>query len=342
MRGYRLFRSLNSIYDVVYKILSSTIGSIIFPSQFSQRTYSFGSGGYRQIGHHNFCYLAAILVFIFITFITSHGYFRPHFSAEFISSSEFSSTINGIKNDYSSNSSCDISSGKWVYDKTYPLYTAFSCPFVERGFCCQSNGRKDQDYMKWRWKAMSCDIPRFKSSDILKRLQGLRVAFVGDSMARTQWESLICLLMQGVADKQSVYEINGNKITKRIPFLGVRFSSFNFTIEYYRSPFLVQHGSPPKNAPKRVHSTLKLDKIDYANKRWLDADLLIFNSGHWWTPTKTFRTGCYFQVGDSLKLGIKIEAAYQKAISTWASWVDSMVNTSRTRVYFRSFEPTHW
>lgn len=52
--------------------------------------------------------------------------------------------------------------------------------------------------------------------------------------------------------------------------------------------------------------------------------------------------GCYFQVGDSLKLGMTIRDAYRKAISTWASWVESTVNTSRTHVFFRSFEPSHW
>ncbi|GLJ25022.1 hypothetical protein SUGI_0478940 [Cryptomeria japonica] len=340
MRGRGLVRSLISVYDVLHKRLSNTIG--VLTNQFGQRTYSVGSGGYRKIGHRSLCCLAAILPFIFLTFIASEGYFQTHLSEELVSSTQFSAAVNSIISGFNSNSSCDVFSGKWVYDKTYPLYNVSECPFAEHGFRCQNNGRKDQDYMKWRWKPLSCDIPRFNPSDILQRLQGLRVVFVGDSMARTQWESLICLLMQGVADKRSVYEINGKKITKLVPFLRVRFSSFNFTIEYYRSPFLVQKGSPPKNVPKRVHRTLKLDKMDDSNKRWLDADILIFNSGHWWTPTKTYQLGCYFQVGDSLKLGMKIEAAYQKAISTWASWVESAVNTSRTHVFFRSFEPSHW
>lgn len=96
----------------------------------------------------------------------------------------------------------------------------------------------------------------------LEKLRSKRVVFVGDSMSRTQWESLICLLMTGVEDKKSVSEVNGNKITKRIRFLGVRFSSFNFTIEFFRSVFLVEQGSMPRHAPKRVKSTLKLDKLD--------------------------------------------------------------------------------
>eukprot|EP00252_Welwitschia_mirabilis_P006250 TRINITY_DN17077_c0_g1_i2.p2 TRINITY_DN17077_c0_g1~~TRINITY_DN17077_c0_g1_i2.p2 ORF type:complete len:131 (-),score=14.39 TRINITY_DN17077_c0_g1_i2:191-583(-) len=34
--------------------------------------------------------------------------------------------------------------------------------------------------------------------------------------------------------------------------------------------------------------------------------------------------------------------AYQRALSTWASWIEDKINTNRTRVYFRSFEPAHW
>lgn len=282
-----MVRYLISVYDLLLKRLSNTIG--ILTSHFGQRSYSVGQVGYRKIGHRSLCFLAAILPFIFLTFIASEGYFRTQLSEDLVSSTHFSAAVNTIFSGIISNSSCDVFSGKWVYDKTYPLYNVSDCPFAERGFRCQYNGREDQDYMKWRWKPLGCDIPRFKPSDILQRLQGLRVVFVGDSMARTQWESLICLLMQGVADKQSVYEINGQKIAKRTRILRIHFSSFNFTIEYYRSPFLVQMSNPPKNVPKRVHHTLKLDKIDDLNKRWLDADILVFNSGHWWTPTKTFQ-----------------------------------------------------
>lgn len=55
---------------------------------------------------------------------------------------------------------CDVTKGRWVYDESYPLYTNFSCPFIDEGFNCEANGRSDQDYMKWRWEPQDCDIPR--------------------------------------------------------------------------------------------------------------------------------------------------------------------------------------
>ncbi|XP_009776665.1 protein trichome berefringence-like 7 [Nicotiana tabacum] len=241
-----------------------------------------------------------------------------------------------------SDSFCDIFDGKWVVDNSYPLYNASECPFVEKGFNCLANGRTNDDYLKWRWKPRNCEIPRFDVHNLLEILRNKRIVFVGDSMSRTQWESLICLLMTGVQDKGSVYEVNGNKITKVIRFLGVRFSSFNFTVEFYRSVFLVQHNWSSKYGIKRVRSTLKLDKLDDISNEWINADVLIFNSGQWWVPGKLFGVGCYFQLNNTLKLGMSIPTAFRTALETWASWIDTKINPNRTRVFFRTFEPSHW
>lgn len=185
-----------------------------------------------------------------------------------------------------SRDTCHVFDGSWIQDDSYPLYDASHCPFIERGFNCLANGRKDRGFTKWRWKPNNCDIPRFDAHRILELLRGKRVVFVGDSLSRTQWESLICLLMTGVEDKKSVYEIKGNKITRQIRFLGVRFSTFDVRIDFYRSVFLVKPGPVPSFAPKRVKTALRLDKIDDISREWIDSDVLIFNSGHWWTRTK--------------------------------------------------------
>ncbi|RRT50102.1 hypothetical protein BHE74_00042589 [Ensete ventricosum] len=189
---------------------------------------------------------------------------------------------------YDESDVCDVFDGSWIPDSSYPLYNGTECPFAERGFNCLANGRQDKNYLKWRWKPRHCDIPKFDVHEILDRLRGKRIVFVGDSMSRTQWESLICMLMTGVHDPNTVYEVNGNKISKTIRFLGVKFQTFNLSVEFFRSVFLVQQGLPPTNGPRRIRMTLKLDKMDEINQRWIDSDVLIFNSGHWWTPSKLF------------------------------------------------------
>lgn len=56
---------------------------------------------------------------------------------------------------------CDITNGRWAYDESYPLYTNTTCPFIDEGFNCMSNGRLDKHYIKWKWQPHDCDIPRY-------------------------------------------------------------------------------------------------------------------------------------------------------------------------------------
>lgn len=255
-------------------------------TSFHRRALSIGSPRVSRLGWVSRWFQVLVvfgsLISFIIAFCCGYFYVLPSISQAFHG---YGYNISKLNNSFGS---CNVFEGKWVPDSSYPLYNATECPFVERGFDCLGNGRIDKDYLKWRWKPNNCYIPGFDVHSILEKFRGKRIVFVGDSMSRTQWESLICLLMTGVEDKKSVYEVNGNKITKQIRFLGVRFSTFNFTIEFFRSVFLVQQSFMPKHAPKRVKSTLKLDKLDDISYRWVNSDVLIFNTGQWWVPGKLF------------------------------------------------------
>ncbi|GKV05090.1 hypothetical protein SLEP1_g17134 [Rubroshorea leprosula] len=55
---------------------------------------------------------------------------------------------------------CDLFSGRWVFDSSYPVYSSSECPFIEREFSCKNNGRSDLVYTKYRWQPLGCDLAR--------------------------------------------------------------------------------------------------------------------------------------------------------------------------------------
>ncbi|XP_057723092.1 protein trichome birefringence-like 5 [Arachis stenosperma] len=237
---------------------------------------------------------------------------------------------------------CDLYSGTWVKDEgNYPIYKPSSCPYVDEAYDCQANGRKDSDYTKWRWKPHGCDLPRFSPTDFLKRLRGKRLMLVGDSMNRNQFESILCMLREGLQDKTKMYEIHGYKITKGRGYFVFKFEDYNCTVEFVRSHFLVREGVRVK-AQGGSNPTLSIDRIDKTFRRWKKADILVFNTGHWWTHGKTARGVNYYKEGDQLYPKFDAVEAYRRAIKTWAKWIDHNINPKKQIVYYRGYSSAHF
>lgn len=51
------------------------------------------------------------------------------------------------------------------------------------------------------------------------------------------------------------------------------------------TPFLVQEWEVVKNGSKK--ETLRLDLVSRAADKYKNADIIVFNTGHWWTHGKT-------------------------------------------------------
>ncbi|XP_021835409.1 protein trichome birefringence-like 4 [Spinacia oleracea] len=244
----------------------------------------------------------------------------------------FSNTTNSFANNNSNvdppsnKKHCDIFDGRWVYDDSYPVYDPSSCPYVEPGFSCFNNGRHDLGYLKYRWQPYGCDIPRFDAKKMMEMLRGKRLVFVGDSLSRNMCQSLICHLM---AFKGQTYRSG--------LFYNYYFKDYNCSISLITAPFLVQQHKLPNKK-----ETLRLDTMEATISKYRDADFLIFNTGHWWNPNKSKNGENFFQEGDVIQSNMTVGVAYTKALKTWAKWVDTNVNTTKTKVFFRGYANTHF
>ncbi|XP_028078284.1 protein trichome birefringence-like 41 [Camellia sinensis] len=173
-----------------------------------------------------------------------------------------------IKPKAAKSSGCDLFQGSWVYDDTYPLYNLSICPFIEPEFDCQRNGRPDKLYLKYKWKPNGCDLPRFNGEDLLRRIRGKKIMFVGDSLSLNQWQSLTCMIHAAVPNRHF-------SILRKDDLSTFTLQEYNISVMISRNAFLVDL------VREKIGRVLKLDSIENG-KSWKGVDMLIFNTWHWW------------------------------------------------------------
>ncbi|KAF6170427.1 hypothetical protein GIB67_014357 [Kingdonia uniflora] len=226
-------------------------------------------------------------------------------------------------------SSCDLFLGSWVRDSTYPMYQSSNCPIIDPEFNCQMYGRPDSDYQRYRWKPVNCELPRFNGIEFLQRMRGRTVMFVGDSLGRNQWESLICMVYAAVPHLET-------QMIRGDPLSTFKFLDYGVSVSFYKAPYLVDIDTVEG---KRI---LRLEDISNNARAWRDVDVLSFNSGHWWVHTGGLQGWDYMESGKSYYQDMDRLVAFQRGMETWARWVDSNIDRTRTRVFFQAISPTHY
>ncbi|KAL2496817.1 Protein trichome birefringence-like 3 [Forsythia ovata] len=181
---------------------------------------------------------------------------------------------------YNEKGKCNVFEGRWVYKpRENPLYGASKCPFLSDQVSCRRNGRPDFEYEKWSWEANDCRIPSFDAIDTLESLRGKRVILVGDSLNRNQWESLVCLLYSVIPSSRAHVDFREGS------YKVFKAKDYNVSVEFYWSPFLVQLHSNEDTATR----VLRVDKLEGSSRHWQGANVMVFNTGHWWVHRGKFK-----------------------------------------------------
>ncbi|KAG2552683.1 hypothetical protein PVAP13_9KG477400 [Panicum virgatum] len=260
-------------------------------------------------------------------------------AAEKASSAKAAAATAALRTVVSVPETCDLYRGSWVYDEVNaPVYKEGECEFLTEQVTCMRNGRRDDSYQKWRWQPTDCDLPRFDARLLLERLRNKRLMFVGDSLNRNQWESMVCLVQSVIpAGKKTLTKfVNGGSSNV------FRAHEYNATVEFYWAPFLVESNSDnPKvhSVPDRV---IQWHAIAKHARNWLGVDYLVFNTYIWWLNTLDIKVlkGSFDQ-GSTEYVEVDRPVAYKEVLKTWAKWVDRNIDPNKTTVFFMGMSPNH-
>ncbi|GKU92181.1 hypothetical protein SLEP1_g5944 [Rubroshorea leprosula] len=233
---------------------------------------------------------------------------------------------------------CDIFSGRWVRDElNRPFYEESECPYIQPQLTCQEHGRPDKDYQHWRWQPHGCSLPEFNATLMLETLRGKRMMFVGDSLNRGQYVSMICLLHRLIPEHaKSMETFNSDSLTIFTA------KEYNATIEFYWAPFLLESNADNAIVHRISDRVVKKGSINKHGKHWKGVDIMVFNSYLWWmTGLKMKILKGSFDDEDKEIVEVSTEDAYRMAMRSMLRWARKNMNPKKTRVFFTSMSPTH-
>ncbi|KAL7136103.1 hypothetical protein ABFS83_10G006700 [Erythranthe nasuta] len=231
---------------------------------------------------------------------------------------------------------CDLFSGKWVYDnESYPLYKEEECSFMSDQLACGKFGRSDLDYQHWRWQPHHCDLPRFNATALLERLRNKRLVFVGDSLNRGQWVSMVCLLDKAIPKGRKYMHNNGSSL------ITFKAKDYNAKIEFYWAPLLVESNSDDPVSHRLPERIVRAQAIEKHARHWTDADVLVFNTYLWWRRPQMDVLWGSFNSTDGIYKQVEMLRSYEMALKTWSDWLEIHVNRTKSQLFFMTMSPTH-
>ncbi|KAL5199248.1 hypothetical protein ABZP36_020451 [Zizania latifolia] len=240
---------------------------------------------------------------------------------------------------------CDYSDGEWVPDSRPPLYNGTSCATIKDGQNCMAHGRPDTGYLYWRWQPRRCDLPAFSPEALLGWLRNKHLAFVGDSLARNQAESLLCLLSSRSPPELVYRDGEENKFRRWV------FHEHNATVSIFWSPLLVKVAEKAEHAGVR-HNNVFLDSFD---ERWMSQlgalDAAVLSVGHWYLIPGIYHdggevVGCHdcaeFNHTEIPFFGMFKKAVHRTLAEINRRHVAGADKNRNTVIAFTTFSPAHF
>uniref|UniRef100_A0A5B6Z1M7 Uncharacterized protein n=1 Tax=Davidia involucrata TaxID=16924 RepID=A0A5B6Z1M7_DAVIN len=255
-------------------------------------------------------------------------------------SSSYDSVEDSIEIPTNYDDKCDIFTGEWVPNPKAPYYTNTTCWAIHEHQNCMKYGRPDTEFLKWRWRPDGCDLPIFNPFQFLEIVRGKSMAFVGDSVGRNQMQSLICLL------SRVEYPIDVS-YTPDEHFKRWEYTSYNFTLATFWTPYLVKTSEADPNGP--THTGLFNLHLDEVDETWStqieDFDYVIISAGHWFfRPCMYYENrrlvGCRFCQIDNIT-DLPMYYGYRRAFRAAFRAINSLENFKGI-VMLRTFAPSHF
>uniref|UniRef100_A0ACD6ANV2 Uncharacterized protein n=1 Tax=Avena sativa TaxID=4498 RepID=A0ACD6ANV2_AVESA len=237
---------------------------------------------------------------------------------------------------------CDITRGKWVREPNGPVYTNLSCPMLPDFKNCQKFG-KDPGHLYWRWQPDGCELPRFAPERFLDVVRGKRLAFIGDSLARNQMDSLLCLLSQA----ETPTEVHTDAFDR---FGTWHFPAHDFTLMVMWTEFYA-HAVPVADAQGKPTATFDIH-LDRLGAEWTSRlpglDYAVISGGNWFFRVNYLweggrRVGCVNCGRDANLTDLGVPYAVRRVVRAAVEGIARCKDCKSGLVTFlRTYSPDHF
>eukprot|EP00253_Pinus_taeda_P000633 PITA_00633 len=247
---------------------------------------------------------------------------------------------------------CDYTEGKWIQDSRRPIYSGNMCKrWLSEMWACRLTQRPDFSYEKYRWQPDNCVMPNFEGEKFLLRMQNKTLAFVGDSLGRQQFQSMMCLITGG-KDSPDVQDVGKEYGLVRAPGAirpdgwAYRFPETNTTVLYYWSASLCEI-EPLNPGNRSTDFAMHLDRpAGFLRDNLYRFDVVVLNTGHHWNRGKLNANRWHMYVNgqpnDDGKMR-DLRIARNFTVHSVVKWLDKQfVKYPKLRVFMRTLSPRHF